>query len=978
MHCSCAVTCSNGTAALQASKNMQPSTSLTTFDLRKALERGVRLSELETQLLRRMKLPAASRAGEGLPYLLEQTFPDLAGLVRQWMQGEWRRPAKTVKRDFSFLLAPASPRGMQVPAYIKKLLPSGRPAVIAIDASPAEIGAALRYACSLPYGLQTPVSVAHMHEEHLDQEFEFYPGDFLCELAVWCLQNRVSLVPLGVPHRLVVSEFQFLYNQMLSDAQVEFCRESRHKKDMATLERFAASLVQQVFGAGLNFMVEREDLISRSCYIASRLLDLAGHLPVKGAIKSPIIVFYKIQLSLDLPPLARMFFSTPATVAEMYHDPDPQYAGAFVIRPIEDQGKVQADMIHSTHADKMLKTLEKLLAERMREKLSLSELDRLCAQLVAAVRRHPLVERPAGVRGTLAMREIAQGFGLIRGAVTREALAKAATVALSHRIRLVQGDDICIESLLKSIISRVVYGIPLFPGDQERTPEKRRPLTPEEIASALQGLTDAALRQIGPNEPLPTNDPGFAHEAMNHPLVQQALKEAMEKGLSTDSFNDYKDLLHELEDRGLLDMADAAGMTLSDAGREKLESCLQDAFKKGELTAEELAEALKNACSMPAPLGLEGGEKTRLTPQAETDLIAEMMDFQHQSRSESSSLEDLYVHYTVGEKKGLKIDREKVDYDRLKIMVHELEKKGVIAMTGEKKRFTFSHLALEKLLKGLIQQQKGQMLEKRAFKKEHETDKTDIRRYQRGDVFKDISIRHTLRRMLRKGKTFEDINYTDLRAFKKKPANQLDIAVCVDISASMKEGGKLRYAKMAVAELAKAAIDKGDRMGIIAFSNLGEIVVPLTGKLQPLMEATMTLRSEQYTNIGNGLRVARGLLQKDCNSNAKFIILITDGEPNAALSEDSRGAGYYARVAEFSRETTMDAKRTMGAQHALAEAARTRRKHMKISVVYICPAGKVDRESERVSRDIARLGGGRFHKVRAIERLPFETLELVG
>jgi len=83
MHCSCAVTCSNGTAALQASKNMQPSTSLTTFDLRKALERGVRLSELETQLLRRMKLPAASRAGEGLPYLLEQTFPDLAGLVRQ-------------------------------------------------------------------------------------------------------------------------------------------------------------------------------------------------------------------------------------------------------------------------------------------------------------------------------------------------------------------------------------------------------------------------------------------------------------------------------------------------------------------------------------------------------------------------------------------------------------------------------------------------------------------------------------------------------------------------------------------------------------------------------------------------------------------------------------------------------------------------------------------------------------------------------
>jgi hypothetical protein len=74
----------------------------------------------------------------------------------------------------------------------------------------------------------------------------------------------------------------------------------------------------------------------------------------------------------------------------------------------------------------------------------------------------------------------------------------------------------------------------------------------------------------------------------------------------------------------------------------------------------------------------------------------------------------------------------------------------------------------------------------------------------------------------------------------------------------------------------------------------------------------------------------------------------------------------------------MEAKRAIGAQHALVEAGRTRRKHIKISVVYICPEGKIDEESDRVSREIARLGGGRFHKVRAIERLPLEALELVG
>ncbi|MBN2107295.1 MAG: VWA domain-containing protein [Deltaproteobacteria bacterium] len=957
---------------------MQPFTQITTSDLRHALERGVTLKEFEATVLRRMKLPPAELMAASPLYLLQQTAPELTEMVQQWMDGSWRPPQGPAPNNKNpFLLAPVSPRKMDVPAYLAQFSKAGPPALIAIDASPAEVGAALQYACSLPYGLQAPVRMVHIVKEQVTAELDFHPGDFLCELAVWCLKNKIALVPLATPQRLVASEFQFLYNQMLGEAQAEFAREAHRIKNQSALERLAAGCTQQVFGAGLSLVDEREDLITRSCYLASRLLDLGTHLAATGNRHGPLLMLYKMQLSLDLPPLVNMFFSTPAAVAEMYEYHEPQHAGTFGMHILTAADDADAPEKHYfVHGAKMRTAIEKLLADRRQEKLALNEIDRLCAQVAQALRHHPHVERPAGVRGTLAMREIAQGLGLIRGAVTREALAKAAFIALPHRLRLAQSDDISLESLLKSIVSRAVYGLPLFPADEERAAENRRPMTPEELARALQGLTDAAFRQLGPDEALPANDPAFGHEAMNHPLVQQALKEAMKKGLLNDSFSDYKDLLGELEDRGLLEMADASRMTLSEQGRETLEKSLHESCKQGELTAEELAEALKNSCSMPPPPGL-GGDKTMLSPQAETELIAEMMDFQHQGRSESTSLEDLYVHYTVGEKKGLEIGSEKIDYDRLKIMVHELEKNGALKVTGEKKRFTLSQLALEKLLKGLIQRHKGQVLEKRAFKKEHEIDKTDVRRYQRGDVFKSISIRHTLRRVLRKGKTFDDINYTDLRAFEKKPANQLDIAVCVDISASMKEGGKLRYAKMAVAELAKAAIDKGDRMGIIAFSNLGEVVVPLTPKLQQLMEATMTLRSEQYTNIGNGLRVARQMLQKDRNSNAKLIILITDGEPNAALSEDSRGNGYHARVAEFSRGTSMETKRAMGAQHALVEAARTRRKHMKVAVVYICPEGTVDPESERVAREIARRGGGKFHRVRALERLPLEALETV-
>jgi Mg-chelatase subunit ChlD len=581
------------------------------------------------------------------------------------------------------------------------------------------------------------------------------------------------------------------------------------------------------------------------------------------------------------------------------------------------------------------------------------------------------------VRGTLATREIAQGYGLIRGRITREALAQAAYIALRHRTEVRQGEGATIEDICKGIFSRLIYGIPLYPVAEEISTEHRRPLTPEELSQALMGLTDAAFRSLSPGEGLPVNDPAFAEEAMKHPLVQQALKDAMEKGLLNNLRQDYQELISELEDRGYLEQLDSSHMTLSQDAQQKLKETLEEKLARGELSPEELAEMLKNARAMPVSPGING-EKISLSPQAETELLAELMDFQHQGKSSSTSLEDLYVHYTLNEKKGIKVSPEKTDYEKLKIMLHQLEKKGIVNISGEKKRFTLSHLALEKLLEGLIRRQESQVLERRAFRREHETDKTEVRRYKKGDVFRDISTRHTLRRVICKAKTLDEINYTDLRSFEKKPSSQLDIAVCVDISASMKERGKLRYAKMAVAELVKAAMSKNDRMGIVAFSNLGEVVVPLTDKITPLLEATMTLRAEQYTNIGNGLKCARQMLLKDKKSNPKYIILITDGQPNAALSDDYDAQSYYKQVAAFSRQTTMETKKALGTHHALVEAGKTSRGRIKISVVFISPEKDKDEESEKTAREIARIGAGKFHRVKAIERLPLEALATVG
>lgn len=950
---------------------------VTCEDLRQALLRRAVFPDIEHAVLRQAKLPQVEQAAASALFLLQRTGPEYEPLVAGWMgkpQAGRRAEGVKARSRCSVTLVPFSPYGILVPEFIKRFSKPSARTVIAVDAAPSEVGAALCYGLSLYCGLRVPVNAVFTDQQSREIIYRFCPGDFLPELAVYCLQHKIPLIPLNTPPRLVVSEMQFMYNRLISEAYADFVREVMHARSLREVQAAATMQMQKVFASGVHLVVEREDLISQSCYFASRLFELERFVAERN--RGSLLAFYKMTSALDVPDLVQAFGKGGGTIAELYRPPEPHGDGTFTLRPLVSEEEVRSSP--SVHIEKMNLLVQRYLEVRMEESLTLEQVDLLAAQTAEALRRHALVQRPPGVRGTLATREIAQAFGLMKGKLTRRDLARAAYLGLRHRTRLRDVADADPERLFKTVLSRIVYGLPLDRVEQEAVPLERRPMTPEQAAQALMGLTDAAFRTLPPGEAMPLDDPAFAEEVMNHPMVKQALQDALDRGLLENHQAAFKDMMRELEDRGHLELTDSNHVTLSQHGRSTLKERLEEALARGDLTAQQLAEALEHARSMPAPEGL-GGNKLRLSPRTEAQLLAELMDYQHQSRSSDSSLEDLYVHYAVNEKKGMHVLSDRVDYEKLKIMLHQLEQKGLLRISGSGKRYHLSYRALNKLLDTLIQREKGQILERRAFRREHEIDKSDVRRYRRGDVFRDISIRHSLRRILRKGKTFDDINYTDLRSFEKKPSRQLDIAVCVDISESMKHSGKLRYAKMAVAELARAATEKGDRVGIVAFSNLGKVVSPLTDKINPLLEAAMTLRAEQYTNIGNGLRCARRMLLKEKNSNGRYIVVITDGQPNAALSEEyDSGPRYHAKVAEFSRQTSMETKRAIGAHHALVEAGLTRRQHIKISVVYIAAGEDEDEESERIAREIARIGNGRFQKVRALERLPLEALETVG
>ena len=194
------------------------------------LLRGVGLRELDAQLLQRMKLPAHNRTAAGPLFLLEQTSPELAELVRQWMHASMAAAEEGRSTEPTLYLAAGEPRGMDVPAYIKRLCGAALPSIIAVDAAPAEVGAALHYGCSLHYGLRFPCGLRICTKNMRTRSLIFSQAIFCASWRSGACRIKCPSCPSDTPQRIVASEFQFLYNQMMAEAQAGLPTSRPHTK----------------------------------------------------------------------------------------------------------------------------------------------------------------------------------------------------------------------------------------------------------------------------------------------------------------------------------------------------------------------------------------------------------------------------------------------------------------------------------------------------------------------------------------------------------------------------------------------------------------------------------------------------------------------------------------------------------------------------------------------------------------------------
>ncbi len=385
-------------------------------------------------------------------------------------------------------------------------------------------------------------------------------------------------------------------------------------------------------------------------------------------------------------------------------------------------------------------------------------------------------------------------------------------------------------------------------------------------------------------------------------------------------------------------------------------------------------------------------KKTDMPGEKDQDrlFLDELIDFQDQEYG-ITRLTNLKTHFTRQHNSGKAVSPENLDCQTLAVKLHALEEQGILcfdevgegyALQGQALLYLAEHMLHKDLSKLSISQ-----------KKESAREKSYVRKYQKGDTYRNVSQRHTLRQLIRRCKPVTEITVHDLKSFEKMPFSDKDIAVCIDVSESMARDGKLRFAKIAAAAIAQAAGKQGDRTGLVVFSNAAAVIHSLTKDQHRIADALVRIKAGKLTNIGDGIKKCREILLRDNFSNTKYIIVISDGIPNLSSADEYYQNSYSSDCNEmdtfnlsigaqthghgnslFGQDVKIMFMNIRASDYAVKEAKISWKKNIKISFLYM---GGQDTHGIHLARKLARVGGGTFYAVPRMQDVPHQALKMI-
>ncbi len=225
-----------------------------------------------------------------------------------------------------------------------------------------------------------------------------------------------------------------------------------------------------------------------------------------------------------------------------------------------------------------------------------------------------------------------------------------------------------------------------------------------------------------------------------------------------------------------------------------------------------------------------------------------------------------------------------------------------------------------------------------------EGERDSVRAYSRGDRFRDIDVRNTLKTAARRRR--RGLNSKDIRVSTRRKKGEIYIIYALDASGSMK-GDKLSDCKRAGIALSFDAVEKGDKAGLVVFgSDIKEEVAP-TGDFGILLRAIGRARASRQTDIRKTIERACDLFPRA--DATKHLVLITDAMPT--IGPDPH------------KETLRSA--------SVAHAAG-----VSISVVGI----SLEKNGRKLAEEVARIGHGKLYltaKTKDIDMLVLQDYRML-
>jgi Mg-chelatase subunit ChlD len=272
--------------------------------------------------------------------------------------------------------------------------------------------------------------------------------------------------------------------------------------------------------------------------------------------------------------------------------------------------------------------------------------------------------------------------------------------------------------------------------------------------------------------------------------------------------------------------------------------------------------------------------------------------------------------------------------ERIKQNIERLKQEGLLDKEGFITDMGYDFAALSMLSEELEKMEgKGFLGENISKQKANVGDIQDFRKFKSDDLYKSLSLRHTIKKAIRRSHDF--IEKEDLVSAEKKSKGKMEIIYALDNSGSMK-GDKIGVAKKAGVALMYRAITNGDNAGMIVFGSKVQKAISPTKDFSLLLNELTRIKTSGETDIVGCIDVAVKLFGS--KTKTKHLVLITD------------------------------AMQTMGKlpeKEVLESISGAANLGITITVVGI----SLNKEGEKLAKSIVNISNGSLYEVRSLDNL---------